>query len=151
VYSLRETIADPGDGRERICSHSKMGHFSQVLKRVPLGGNWIRVWILDPTNRLNLCSLHLDRLPLALRLGNRASADHRATARQPLHVFCIVGEIPRGHDLHCIKAGPIVDLQKGKAGLRIAASSNPTTHFDQVTHPTSSAGEQALDSHYGRR
>jgi hypothetical protein len=87
VHGLRKTMADPGDGRERIRSHSKMGHFSQVFKRVALGGNRIRVWILDPTNRLDLCGLHLDGLSLALGLGNRASADHRAPACKPLYVF----------------------------------------------------------------
>jgi hypothetical protein len=100
------------DCAKRIGPRPQVRNFTQVLKRVPLGGNGIGVRIIHPADDVDLRRLHLDALSLALRSGERAFHDDAASSRQPQHIAGVVGQRAGRHDLNRIKARTVMHVHK---------------------------------------
>src|SRR5262249_15378062 len=124
VNGPADTIADAGDGAERVGPRPKMGDRAQELERVSLLLQGIRFGI-GPAVHGDAFRENFGRLPLSGRLPHVADDGDTGPGRQLFDLRLIVRQSAFGDDLDVAEARAVVELEEAEATLRIAASANP--------------------------
>ncbi len=125
MHGHGEAVPDPGDRAEGVRSRPQVGDLTQVLERVPLLRDGVALRIVHPPDHDDRVGEELDGLPFALRGGDRAGDGDGAADGQMQDLSVVVAKRCRGHDLEGVEAGPVVNMQKREAGLRIATCPDP--------------------------
>src|SRR5690606_26120540 len=81
--------------------------------------------VLDPADDLDRFGLDLERLALALGLGEGAGTDDRAAGGEPLHLGLVVGQRRRRDHLDRREAGAVADVDEAQPGLGVAPGPDP--------------------------
>ena len=123
-----EAMPDPGNRAEGVGPHPQVRHLPEIFERVPLRRDRVALRVVHPANDDDGLGEQLDRLPLALRGCESAGGGDGAAGGQTQDLVLVVAKGGRGHHLQGIEAGPIMKMQEGKPGLRIATRTDPTLY-----------------------
>ena len=101
--------------RTRRCATSR--RYSNVCR---FGVDRVGLRVVHPADHDDGLGEQLHRLPLALRWSEGAADGDGAAGGQAQDLVLVVGERCGGHDLEGVEAGPVVKVQEGEPGLRVA-------------------------------
>ncbi|MNL59418.1 hypothetical protein D3C87_1831510 [compost metagenome] len=90
VNSLRQGMANTGNGTDQVGTWAQVRHFAQVFDAVAFGRHRVRVRIVNPTDHFNLGRLQFETLTFAWRGDHFAGHFNRAAGGQMQHFILII-------------------------------------------------------------